>query len=197
MQPSPPTAAGDADLEARIRSSLSAFTSMQDGREAQEAAAAIGAPGAPAVPVIQEILKDAEPAQKRWLAEALGRIQDPSAGVLVLSLLQDPKAEVQEAAARALANFPEPRAVQGLTLALGSEDWPLRRDAADSLAALKTRHGLDCSEAVPKLIDCLSDFKVFVRNSAHGALKAITGQDLPNDPEPWKAWLKQKEGGSP
>lgn len=192
VAPSPTPAAParpDPEMESKIRTAMASFVSMQDSREALEGVAAIAALGAPAVPVIKEICLDAEPPQRRWLAEALGRIDDPSAAVGLLSLLQDHKGEVKGAAARALAGFSEPRAVQPLINLLRNGDWTVRRDAVRTLGTLHTARGVDAKAAVPQLILLLGDPSLFVRGAAHDVLRTITEQDLSSEPEVWNEWL--------
>lgn len=172
-----------ADLEARLNTALAAFTAFEHSREAEIAADGLVAQGKDMVPLLIQKAPALEPVQQKWLIDVLRLIADPRAADMLLGMVNSPKGEVQSAAAKALAALKEPRAVKPLIHLLDGGDWTVRRDACTALEQLGDK------AAVPALIARLSDVNLFVRGRAHDALKGITEEDFPSDPEPWREWL--------
>ena len=81
-------------------------------------------------------LKDTDPGVRAAAAEALGRLDDKSAGNALAALLNDPSPEVQEKAIMSLAELEDPRAVPGLEKLLVSSDADVREQAASRLGDL-------------------------------------------------------------
>jgi len=129
-------------------------------------------------------LKDTDPGVRAAAAEALGRLDDKSAGNALAGLLNDPSPEVQEQAIMALAELEDPRAVPGLEKLLTSTDADTREQAASRLG------DLDLTAAPASLINALKDSNADVREAAANSLGNIEDQKsvpalipLLNDPD--------------
>ncbi len=65
-----------------------------------------------------------------------------------------------------------------------SGDKRIRIKACEALGSIGAR------DAVPDLVKQLDDIEQSVQKAAHSALKAITGQNLPQDMKEWEKWLR-------
>ncbi|MBP2647413.1 MAG: putative rane protein [Gemmatimonadetes bacterium] len=129
-------------------------------------------------------LKDSDPGVRAAAAQALGRLDDKSAGNALAELLRDPDPEVQEQAIMALAELEDPRAVPGLEKLLTSGDAEVRQEAANRLG------NVDLATAPAALINALKDPNSEVRQAAANSLGNIDDQKavpalvpLLNDPD--------------
>ena len=129
-------------------------------------------------------LKDNDASVRAAAAEALGRLDDKSAGNALAGLLNDPSPEVQEKAIMSLAELEDPRAVPGLEKLLASPDADIRQQAAGRLGDV----GLTVAPAA--LVNALKDPNADVRESAANSLGSIDDQKvvpalvpLLNDPD--------------
>jgi len=136
------------------------------------------------VAALVSALKDSDPGVRAAAAEALGRLDDKSAGNALAGLLNDPSPEVQEHAVMALAELEDPRAVPGLEKLLASSDADTRQQAASRLG------DLDLTVAPASLINALKDPNADVREAAANSLGNIEDQKsvpalvpLLNDPD--------------
>ena len=177
-------------LKAKVASLLPAFRSFELGPEAEKAATALLELGRPAAPVLEGFLEDADPFQRKWLADVLGVLKDPGSAAALLDLVHDPKAEVRGAAARALGLLKSGMAVQPLINLLNDGSADVRLEAVRALAVLQA------PKAVPALIPLLSDKDRYVAGAAYDALTGLTGEALPADPEPWREWLREHPIGA-
>lgn len=115
-------------------------------------------------------LKDTDPGVRAAAADALGRLDDKSAGSALAALLSDPSPEVQEKAIMALAELEDPRAVPGLEKLLASSDSDTREQAASRLG------DLELTTAPAALINALKDPSADVREAAANSLGNIEDQ---------------------
>jgi HEAT repeat protein len=130
-------------------------------------------------------LKDSDPGVRAAAAQALGRLDDKSAGNALAAALNDPSPEVQEQVVMALAELEDPRAVPGLEkLLTTSTDADVREQAASRLG------DLDLTVAPPALLNALKDSNGDVREAAANSLGNIQDQKavpalvpLLNDPD--------------
>jgi hypothetical protein len=129
-------------------------------------------------------LKDSDPGVRAAAAQALGRLDDKSAGNALAAALNDPSPEVQEQVVMALAELEDPRAVPGLEKLLTSTDADVREQAASRLG------DLDLTVAPPALLNALKDSNGDVREAAANSLGNIQDQKavpalvpLLNDPD--------------
>jgi beta-lactamase regulating signal transducer with metallopeptidase domain len=129
-------------------------------------------------------LKDSDPGVRAAAAQALGRLDDKSAGNALAAVLNDPSPEVQEQAIMALAELEDPRAVPGLEKLLASSDADVREQAASRLG------DLDLTVAPAALLNALKDLNGDVREAAANSLGNIEDQKavpalvpLLNDPD--------------
>ncbi len=131
-----------------------------------------------------ELSRNAQPAKRAGVAEALGRLAHPSIpGVLAEAARKDAEPQVRAAALDALrelkAGDGAPAAIDGLK----HDFWQVRSAAAALLRVIKAR------TAVEPLIDALTKADGRLRAEFNEALAAITGVDKHGDPAAWKAWL--------
>ncbi|MCI0340780.1 MAG: HEAT repeat domain-containing protein [Planctomycetales bacterium] len=103
-------------------------------------------------------------------------------------------AVVRTAATRAIGRLgiPEiPLPAEALAPLFADTAWPVRWRAIEAAGALKSE------ASVEPLIAALARETGRVREAAQAALLAITGADVPDDPDLWRAWLKaRRETGS-
>jgi beta-lactamase regulating signal transducer with metallopeptidase domain len=129
-------------------------------------------------------LKDSDPGVRAAAAQALGRLDDKSAGNALAELLRDPDPSVQRQAILSLAELEDPRAVPGLEKLLNSPDADTRDEAASQLG------DMELAVAPASLIAALKDPDADVRASAAHSLGNIEDQKsvpaivpLLNDPD--------------
>jgi HEAT repeat protein len=134
------------------------------------AALALGKIGEPkAIQPILRALKDAEDEVRMAACLALGLFKDPSTFDDITNvLLDDPKIEVRQAAARALGNTEHPAALPYLMEALHDSYWWYEREyaASDLLLAIEKMG----STAVKPLTEALQDKEGMVRKFAAALL---------------------------
>jgi HEAT repeat protein len=96
---------------------------------------------------------------------------------------------VRSAAAGSLGAFPtDTPAMRVLTTALERDPhWHVRGTAAAALGRAKN------AAAAPSLVATLADEHWLVRQAAHGALQAISGQTIPSDTNAWRAWFEKQK----
>lgn len=105
------------------------------------------------LPVLLAALEDPDRHAALAAVDALGAIGAADAVVPVSTLLADPRvpADVQAAAARALARLGDARSIPNLMLATGNADVEVRRQAIVALGILRAKQAIDL------LIERLSD----------------------------------------
>ena len=132
-----------------------------------------------------ELAKNAAPAKRAGIAEALGRLSHATIPPALAEVAhKDAEPPVRVAALDALrelkADEGAPAAIEGLK----HEFWQVRSAAAALLRALKARTGVE------PLVDALTKADGRLRAEFNDALAAITGVDKHGDPAAWKAWLE-------
>ncbi|MFN3699646.1 MAG: HEAT repeat domain-containing protein, partial [Dictyoglomus sp.] len=95
--------------------------------------------------------------------------------------------DVRGAAAKALGEIKDKRAVEPLISALKDEDWYVREAAAYALGEIGD------SRAVEPLISALKDKDEIFQFVAKEALKKITGMDFGIDYEKWNKWWQENK----
>src|SRR5512135_3363724 len=92
---------------------LKDLTSKND-EMAEAAVRKLSAHGPEAVPVLQELLGSSDADTRWWAVWALGEIKDPRVPALLRQALHDPDAAIQQCAALALRQQPDPQAIPDL-----------------------------------------------------------------------------------
>jgi hypothetical protein len=166
--------------------------------EPSDAASALGEIGDPrAVDVLIDLLmdKNQDYLKRGRAAEALGKIKDARAVEPLIEALRQGKLmkgdkiligqSIMTDAAHALGRIKDKRAVDPLIDAM--EDIPSA--AASALGEIGD------ARAVQSLISALKDkgMNVFWRRDVINALRKLTGKDLGDDPEAWRAWWEQNQ----
>ena len=123
---------------------IAEFTSGSDQR-AELAALRLSATRAQSLETLSELLEDHDPDVRWWTTRAVADIHKTGAIPLLLKALNDSDAGVQQCAALALRNQPDPQAIPQLVRLLGTEDRLLSRLVGDALIAIG-------GDAVPALI---------------------------------------------
>ncbi|MHC4923424.1 MAG: HEAT repeat domain-containing protein [Planctomycetota bacterium] len=136
---------------------------------------------------------------KFWLvraemAFALAKLKDPDLVNSVKPLLDDSSAKVRIAAmdSVAAAGRSGEKVVSRVAANLDHRSWQVRSAAADSLG------GIGAMTGVGPLITRMTTEAGRIRKDCHNALKAITADDLGQNPEYWAKWWKrerEKVGG--
>jgi hypothetical protein len=138
-------------------------------------------------------------ADRHWLvraeaAWALQRIGDPASLPALVGALGEGQAKAWILVADAVAAFGrrDPEASLAIAGRLGHRHWQVRVAAARALAAVGTEHAID---ALIARFD-LEGGRLSVE--LHRALKAVTNDDLGQNPETWRKWWekqKAEQGG--
>ncbi|OPY37937.1 MAG: PBS lyase HEAT-like repeat protein [Methanoregula sp. PtaU1.Bin051] len=214
----------------RLKGDLRSLAGLLENRHPDvqwRAAEALGAAGPAATGTLVKCLDNHHVAVRLGALEALAEIRDPTCvPALIDALAHDPNAEVQWAAAIALGQIGDPRAIGPLVESLKSPDKFIRFGAAGSLHQLdwvpeNTEQAADLSfafqnwkalkgigpPAVPLLIRALSDKDRQVRNRAVEILGEMRGGPVQqacnralSDPDAgirWKAVLASTKCGIP
>jgi len=100
----------------------------------------------------------------------------------LLNELRDPDNPVRTEAARKLGDLKATEAVADLIKALKDPDWFLAVRAAGALGAIGD------STAIPALIDAIAYPFPAVPAAAAAALETLSGQELGEDQQKWRAW---------
>jgi hypothetical protein len=158
---------------------------VRDG--AAEAFGDIGAQAEEFVSVLVHTLETGDAHVHAPAARALGYI-GPGAEEAIPTLIQalkDEDSRTRYTAAEALGNIGArtDQVVPALIQTL-NDDWPVRQAAVGALGNI----GPDGVEAVPALIQVLANANSYDRRDVVEALRAITGQDLGDEPAAWQAW---------
>lgn len=117
------------------------------------------------LPYLMPLLKDADGEVRSYACAAVARFRDPSTFDDITNvLLDDPKIEVRQSAARALGDTKHPAAIPYLLEALRDPFWWYERDKAigDLLSAIEKMG----SNAFEPLLELLSDKEANVRKYA-------------------------------
>ncbi len=143
-----------------------------------------------AVEPLAPALKDPRPEIRRFAAYALGKVRDPRAAPALEEVLADADPKMQEAAAEALAEI---RAASAPALALKHADSRVRRRAAFWLGFSKD------PEAIPVLIEALTDPDNEVQKNVASSLKSLSGyrQDFGLEQAKWRAWWDAQRRSQP
>jgi HEAT repeat protein len=86
---------------------------------------------------------------------------------LIKALAWQPQEDIRAAAARALGDIGDARAVMPLTVTLRDPEWSVRHASAEALTNIPD------ARAIPHLLAAISDDSVFVRHAAGTALVKI------------------------
>ncbi|KAA3648176.1 MAG: HEAT repeat domain-containing protein [Chloroflexi bacterium] len=114
---------------------ISHLTSGNDA-DAEAAAQQIAAYGQEGIQRLATILSSADPDERWWVVRSLAEFDHPDASRLIILTLKDTDKAVQQCAALALREKPDPKAVPHLVALLGDDDRLLAHLAADALAAI-------------------------------------------------------------
>jgi HEAT repeat protein len=145
-------------------------------------------PHAANLPALRRALSDEDPMLRRELAFALGRIGGAEVLPDLARAVRDPDADVADAAVDSLEEFdPLAEAVPALLEATAHDSNRVRRYACYALAEAEDRR------ASARLVELLADRDERVQQAAHGALKRISGEDLPAEQDAWREWLAGQE----
>jgi len=201
-QPSLPKGNIPADIHPGVREQLERLHSPNpvDRGYAAQAIGKLGAAASPAVPFLASMLDDTSALEWRAQFFTQGALTSPGElagealaalaregssfppGVVehILSALKDARSAV--GAAIALGALKESRAIDPLIVLLSAPEPKSRRVAARALGEIGDRR------AVAALIEALKDRDHQIAASAHGALRAITGQDFGVHFADWEVW---------
>ena len=171
-----------------------------------------------------DAVRDRDVEVRQAAAWSLGNIpHSPRATDAIIRLMKDdPESDVRAAAATALGNSGDPRALELFVAALGAKDEAARDTAAQMLGIMhdaravgplvglladkSPRMRMDAvsslgqikdERAVAPLIGSIADEDERVRSGAMDALEKITGQPLGVDEAQWRKWWEQNKARYP
>jgi HEAT repeat protein len=125
------------------------------------------------------------------LVQALGRsAQREALDVLAELLGEEPRLEaamLSEVGRLAAAPPFGERLRTEVRTRLSAQDFQVLREAALVVGRLRD------DAATPQLVALLGHARAAVRDSAHAALRELTGLGFPNDAERWRAWLASEQ----
>jgi HEAT repeat protein len=116
-----------------------------DEERAENAASQLGGLGGSVIPALNHLLTSSDADQRWWALRTLAQISDVNSNCFI-EALNDPSAEVRQAAALALAAHPAEEAAPLLVRALNDDDGMLQTLAANALSSIG-------KSAVPVLLD--------------------------------------------
>jgi hypothetical protein len=148
-----------------IKNLLQELTSGDDSR-GEEAVKKLQEIGPEALPFLQELLASSDIDTVWWAIWVVSGIKDEKSPLLLIEKLSDPDPSIRQAAALALRNQPDKRAIDPLVSLLEDDDPLTVHLAASALAAIG-------EEAVPTLLDLLKNRPLAVRLEILRALAAI------------------------
>ena len=208
-----------------VKPLISALKDESSGvrREAAEALGEIKDPRAvkPLISALKDISLSEEAAKAlgkinpKWMETEEAKRKVPE----FISALKDSDWMVRQAAAYALGEIKDPRAVKPLISALNDSHWSVRQAAAEALGKIKDPRAVELlisalkdvnsdvriaaakvlgeikdPRAVEPLISALKDSDWIVRQAAAEALKEITGKDFGEDQRKWQEWWEKSKG---
>lgn len=143
------------------------LTSKDDDR-AEAAVRKLSTYGPEAVPVLQGLLGSSDADTRWWAVWALGEIKEARVPALLRKALHDSEATVQQCAALALRQQPDPEAIPDLIELLDGDDRNLAHLATAALIALR-------GESVPALLETMQ------KGSHRAKLEAVRALALIGD----------------
>jgi HEAT repeat protein len=133
--------------------------------------------------LVSQVLAEHDPRVRAAILRTAAGFDTPSAVAICRGALEDPEAKVRLAACEAWRERGGPEAVTLLAArASGDSDIDVRLKAIRELGALGDE------AAVPALARALEDPDPAVQYRAVGALKDVSGRDLGDDVNAWRAW---------
>jgi HEAT repeat protein len=171
-----------------------------------------------------DAVKDQNANVRRAAVWSLGNIpHSPRAADAIIALMKhDPETDVREAAATALGNSGDPRALELFVAALGATDHAVRNTAVQMLGIMRDARAVGTlvalladkeprvrmhavsslgqikdERAVAPLRGLIADDDERVRIGAMDALGKITGQPLATDEAQWRKWWEANKARYP
>lgn len=125
------------------------------------------------------------------ILEAAAGFDTPAAVAICRGALQDPESRVRMEACTAWRRKGGPQAVEMLSACLQSD-----REIDVRLQALRELGGMRDERAIPVLARALEDPDPAVQYRAVAALKEVSGRDLGDDVNRWRAWAADPKGSA-
>lgn len=130
-----------------------------------------------------QVLEEHDPRVRAAMLAVAGDFDTPAAVAICRGALEDPAPQVRMAACEAWRKRGGPEAVSLLAARVDADtDMDVRLEALRKLGSL----GDDA--AVPALARALEDPDPAIQYRAVGALKRVSGRDLGDDVNAWRAW---------
>jgi len=129
------------------------------------------------------VLEEHDPRVRARIVETAAEFDTPAAAAICRGGLEDPEPRVRTAACGAWRQRGGPEAVQMLAARYHAD-----QDLDVRLRALRELGDLQNAAAVPVLARALEDPDPAVQYRAVAALKKVSGRDLGDDVNKWRAW---------
>jgi hypothetical protein len=142
--------------------------------------------------LVAEILAAHDPELRCRIVATVADFDTPEANAILAGGLQDPDDSVRMAACTAWGRKGGPNAVQLLSTRYASD-----ADLGVKLRALSALAELDDAAAIPTLAKALDDADPVVRKRAMQSLKQVSGRDLGDDVNAWRAWAADPDRAAP
>ena len=133
--------------------------------------------------LVAEILAAHDPELRCRIVATAAEFDTPDADAICAGALQDPNERVRMAACTAWGRRGGPTAVERLSARYASDG-----DLGVRLRALTALGELDDKAAIAAVARALDDADPVVRKRAMQSLKRLSGRDLGDDVEAWRAW---------
>ena len=141
--------------------------------------------------LVEDMLAEHDPRVRARILEAAAGFDTAAAAAVCRGAVHDPDQRVRLAACAVWAKRPGAESVELLTGRYRSDP-----DNDVRLAALRSLGELGDKAAIPVLARALEDADPAAQYRAVGALKKVSGRDLGDDVNAWRAWAADPEGAS-
>jgi HEAT repeat protein len=138
----------------------------------------------------RKVLDEHDPRVRCAIVKAVADFDTPAALSICRGALEDPDERVRVAACSAWRQRGGPEAVELLAARYNAD-----REIDVRLRALRELGQLGDKDAIPVLSRALEDPDPAVQYRAVAALRQISGRDLGDDVNAWRAWAADPEGG--
>jgi len=145
----------------------------------------------PHAAAVAACLKVSDAAERAAAVHTLGAMGDARRAGPLRKRLRDASWTVRREAVAALAALKAEDAAGDIAERLRDPHWSVRAAAADALSVFTNEKPIEA------LVAALDDSHWIVARRAHQSLRKLTGQDIPNKPQRWRAWLESGNGTAP
>lgn len=162
------------------------------------AARAIGDTGfKKGLPALEKVYEDGNEAEgvRLFAASSAAKLGSTKGLHVIGKLAESKEPEVRKRAVYFLGKYGGPGDVPAVAKLLADADTGVREDAVEALRLIAKQKADDA--VLGALIEAVGNDHYKARTAAMAALREVTDQKLPNEPQAWQDWWAAKHGGKP